>query len=123
MPATPQRITFIKQAFRTEKVENSTNKTLFGNIARKTDEPIPTFFNSMLDVAATLNARASLLTPLRRRFAANVQGAEIAQALDYGSSTPTAKVVSEEHGADMPTATVGFVIDLDKDTSILNQWG
>ena len=61
MPATPARIGFITQEFRLAVAQDLSVKTRHGNQARKTEEPMPTFFDSADDAQVVAAARQALL--------------------------------------------------------------
>ena len=69
MPATPSRIAFVEQQFRSLAWTNPAVTTAYGKVARDTkDQPVATFFSNMTDVHAVLSERAALLGCHARAF-------------------------------------------------------
>lgn len=112
MPATPARIDFIKQAYRSKVKDDSAIRTRYGTAARDTqDEPVPTFLESMDDVDAAATERFNLLKADRRRF--EVQVAELmtfSGGLDFSQVTPAATVIDDEKVA---AGVVGAIVSIE----------
>lgn len=124
MPATPSRIGFITQEFRTVKNENSTMQARYGALARQSEDPIPTFFDSVTDAQTVCDARMTLLATERRLFKVGVRGVDDVLALTYAGTTPVASLVDPERGITM-TCMIAEInsIDFSKDQCVLTVWG
>lgn len=112
MPATPARISFIKEAYRSVVKSDSAVRTRYGTVARDTqDQPVPTFFESMADVDAAATERFNLLKADRRRFEVTV--AELLSftgGLDFSTATPAATVIDDEKAA---AGIVGAIVSIE----------
>ncbi|RXR28975.1 hypothetical protein [Sphingobium fluviale] len=124
MPATASRIGFITQEYRTVTAgPDSTVDTKYGNLARNTDEPLPTFFDSIADAQAICTARHTLLKADRRRFTQQISGESFALGLAYQQTTPTVTVIDTERSANLPAAVVEIAVDFESETSTVTTWG
>jgi len=123
MPATPTRIAFIQEQFRRVIATTAAAQTRYGNLARKSEDPIETFFDSTTDAQTMANARQTLLSPSRQRFIVGVTGLEEVLGLSFLGTTPLARYVDPERNANIP-AIVGFVsMDFNKQSATINVWG
>lgn len=124
MPATAARIAFITEQYRLATAGPDSNVVAkYGSLARDTEEPIPTFFDDILDVAAAVDARILLLSADRRRMQFSVRGEDTGLALAYGSTTPAVTMIDAQRSLNKPGAVVEFSIDFDKGVSTLVTWG
>lgn len=124
MPATASRIGFITQEFRTVTAgPDSTVDTKYGKLARKTDEPIETYFDDVADAQAICNARKTLLSADRRRFQQSVSGETFALGLTYNQTTPAVTVSDTERLANLSAAIVEIGIDFEAEKSSVMTWG
>lgn len=123
MPATPARIGFILQEFRKVTVETASVATKYGDIARISDDPVETFFDSTSDALAMAQERQDLLDADRRQFRATAVGLDEALALDYSAVTPTVRVVDTELVADQDAIVVELSVDFGRDRQTLTAWG
>lgn len=124
MPATPARIGFISTAFRRAIAETPSAKARHGDLARSSEDPIETFFDSPDDAQKMANARQLLLSPERRRFQCSAAGLSEALDLDLiGGSVPLVHYVDSERDADgaMLIAEIGY--DFAKQASSFTIWG
>ena len=123
MPATPSRIAFIQEQFRRVIATTAAAQTRYGNLARKSEDPIETFFDSTADAQTMATARQPLLSPSRPRFIVGVTGLEEVLGLSFLGTTPLARYVDPERNANIP-AIVGFVsMDFNKQSATSNLWG
>ena len=123
MAATPARIAFITEQFRRVIATTAAAQTRYGTLARKSEDPIETFFDSTADAQIMATARQTLLSPSRRRFAPAVTGVQEALGLSFLGTAPLSRYVDPDRGADMP-AIVGFVsIDFNRQSALFNVWG
>lgn len=123
MPATPSRIGFIMQEFRKAVSETSSVQTRYGSLARQSDDPIPTWFDSEADAQDVADARQALLAPERRRFRTSVVGVSEILAIDYIGAVPVATYIDDERGCNRPMLVSEIVIDLGKQSAELTLWG
>lgn len=127
MPATPTRIAFVKEQFRSLTIANTGIRDRYGKVARDTAEsPVPTFFESMADVNELLGERHALLSADRRRF--EVRVAEILDfggALAFNITTPTVTLIDDEKGVSGRSCIMTQVeaIDYETQTTRLGLWG
>jgi hypothetical protein len=124
MPATASRIGFITQEFRTvTSGPDSTVDTKYGKLARKTDAPVETFFDSVNDAQAICDARKTLLAADRRRFQQGVSGESFVLGLAYNLATPTVTVVDTERQANLAAIVVEAGVDFESEKSVVTTWG
>lgn len=125
MPATPARIGFVTNEFRTSVASDAAVKSKYGEAARDTgEEPVETFFDDPADVAAMASERLALLKPDRRRFKHDV--AEILSftgALDFSQTTPTATVIDDDRAASHSAAIVEIGVRFGDNKTTLVTWG
>lgn len=123
MPATPARIGFIQEEFRRVVAETAAIKTRFGDLARESDDPVETFFDSEADAQVIATARQTLLGTERRRFQVRTKGVEEVLALNFGGDVPISHYVDTERGVDRNMLLSEVVIDLGRGTTTLTVWG
>lgn len=124
MPATPSRIGFITQAYRIATAGPlSAVDDLYGNAARKTVDPLPTFFDSVDDAEIMAEERLALLGVQKSLITAQIDQVDTAISIDPSSAAPTARVIDDEQGRDSPGIIVGFTIDMNTERSTLVAWG
>jgi hypothetical protein len=125
MPATPARIAFITQQFRSVVAgPDSGVITKYGSMARDTAEaPIQSFFDDTADAQVMVTERLNLLKADRRRFKVTIPNAMTGLGLNYSQSTPSATFIDDERQANMSVAVVDVSIDLGSDKTTLGVWG
>jgi hypothetical protein len=123
MPATAARATFIRNAFRRVVASTSAMQVRYGNLARISDDPIETFFDSVANAQIIADARQALLGTERRRFKPVVNDATDALALAYSQSAPLGRYIDTERSADMTVIISDMVIDLEKNSATFTVWG
>jgi len=124
MPATAARIGFITQDYRSETAgPDSGVATKYGDKARDTKDPIPTYFEDEDDAAAMATERLNLLKPDRRRFRHTVVGDDTGGGLTFNTVTPVATVIDDERAANHAAAIVEIGIDTEKNQTLLTSWG
>lgn len=124
MPATPARIGFITQEFRTATAgPDSAVTTKYGSLARNTDEPLETFFDAINDTQAICDARHALVKADRRRFQQSISGEAFGQGLAYEQTTPCVTVIDTERAANLPAAVVEIGIDYESGKTSAVTWG
>ncbi len=123
MPATPSRIGFVQSEFRRVIANTSSVTTRHGALARESEDPIETFFDSEADAQVVANERQTLFAPERRRFRVNVNSIEEVQALTYIGAVPNAHYVDSERLADRKVIVCDMAFDFDKQQSVTNVWG
>lgn len=127
MPATPTRIAFVKEEYRSLTIADTDIRDRYGKVARDTgDAPVETFFESMSDVNEKLGERHDLLSADRRRF--DVRVAEILDfggALAFNVATPTVLVTDDEKGVSARPCIMTQIeaIDYETQTTRLGIWG
>jgi hypothetical protein len=124
VPATPSRIGFIIEEWRKVRIEDATVRTNYGKLARESDDPVETFFDSVADATTMANARMTLLGTERRRFPVRAVGLDEALALDLLTGVvPVATFTDTEKAADLPCAVAEFGIDFAKQQCLFTLWG
>lgn len=127
MPATPTRISFIKEAYRSATKSDSGIRTRYGTAARDTqDQPVPTFFEAMSDVDAIATERFNLLKADRRRFEITVaELLDFTGGLDFSQVTPAATVIDDEKAAAGVAGAIVSVeaLDFETGTTRVVVWG
>lgn len=124
MPATPSRIGFITQEFRTSTAgPDATVAALYGNAARDTDAAIETFFDSQSDAQAMADERLELLKIQRSLVKVSVQGEDTAASLSFATLLPTVRVIDDEQDRSATALVVGVGIDMKTGRSTLDTWG
>lgn len=124
MPATPARIGLIINEFRRAIAgPDGSVAAKYGTLARDTDEPIETFFDTVADAQAMADERLALLSADRRLLEHDISGADQLRAIAVQPVIPTAAVIDDERGYDADALVVGMTIDLDADTASATTWG
>jgi hypothetical protein len=125
MPATPDRIGFIRQAFRVVKSgPDSGVVARYGDSARDTPDPLPSFFDSEDDAQILSDERLALLSPDRRRLAMITVGAPaLPSAMPIDPVLPTVTMIDAERGIDTAAVVTEISIDTERDRSTLVPWG
>lgn len=123
MPATPSRIGFVQSEFRRATSTTATAQTRYGSLARKTDDPVVTFFDNVADAQVVANARQALMSAERRRFRVGVSTVEEALALSYLGAVPNGRYVDSERNADLPVLVSEITIDLSRLNATFTVWG
>lgn len=124
MSATAARAQFIRQQFRS--VTNgpvSGVVTAWGDLARKTTEPIPTFFETSADAQTICDERMTLLSASRRRMTQEVQGEDVGLGIDYTTSSPTATVIDDDRLLDAAMLFAEIGINFGTEKTTLETWG
>ncbi len=126
MPASPTRIAFVSEEFRSYVASDAAIRSRYGPAARDTlAAPVTTFFDLTSDAAAMCDERFALLKGDRRKFQVVVQGVlAFTGALDFSQVVPAATLVDDEKNANLPVAIVGIAgIDYDAERTTLIVWG
>lgn len=124
MPATPSRIGFITQAYRIVTAGPDTAvRTLYGNAARDTPEPLPTYFDDTADAEAMADERLDLLKVQRSLLLAQIDQVDTAAGIDPSAGIPTVRVIDDEQDRNGLALAVGFTINMNTERSTLTNWG
>lgn len=123
MPATSARIGFIQSEFRKVVSTTTAAQTRHGTLARKSEDPIETFFDNTADAQVVSDARQALLSAERRRFRVSVTGIDEVLALNYLGAVPLGRYKDTERAANMPVLISEIAIDLGKHGAELGVWG
>ncbi len=125
MPATPARIGFISQEFRTDFAEDIAVKARYGNAARDTTSGIvETFFDTLADVKAIAEERLTLLKADRRKVKATTRGiVAFTGGLDFSQNLPAMRVIDPEKLIDRNMALVSIKRSYGANTTELGLWG
>lgn len=127
MPATPDRIAFITQAFR--KVisgPDSTVESAYGDLARETaaDDPIQTDFDSNVDTQWISNERLDMMSEERARYTMALPGGlSFALSLNYSQATPTGTVIDLERNTNKAALTTDIGFDFRRGGATIGMWG
>lgn len=123
MAATAARIGFIMSEYRRVVATTQTIKDRYGALARESEDPIPTFFDSPADAQNVANARQALLDKERRRFRAATKDVSQTIDLDLMSGIPVATYVDPERDVNRAMLVSEMTFDLGKDTTMMTVWG
>lgn len=123
MPATVSRIGFIQQEFRRVVSTSPAMQTRYGSIARETEDPIETYFDSSANAQVIADGRQSLLGTERRRFTVRLNSADELLALNYIGAVPVVRYVDGEKDADRKALITEITVDLEKDAATVGVWG
>ncbi len=126
MPATPARIAFVGQEFRSYVASDSAVQTKYGSAARDTLEAPPeTFFDDIADVQSICTERFNLLKAERRKFKVSASGLlAFTGALDFSQVAPPVTVRDDEKSANLAAAIVGIDgKDYDANKTTVTIWG
>lgn len=125
MPATPERIAFIEQPYRSAVWESEDVRTWYGKVARDTkDEPFTSFFDEVTDAQRYVNERGFLLGSHARRFRTTIDGILLEDQIDLSQTMPGVQLIDDELVADMIAAVAAIEsVDFDNERTILNTWG
>lgn len=123
MPATSSRIGFITNQFRRSIVENSAVLSQYGAVARKSEDPVETFFDDVDDAELVNQERLDLLSAARRRFAVSFDDTDEIADLPVGGAVPVVRYVDAERGVDRNMIVCEIIIDLNKNSAAMPLWG
>lgn len=123
MPATPTRAAFVQAEFRRALATNNTPKTRYGDLARESEDPVETFFDSASDAQTIANARISLLSAERRRFRATCRDLGDVIGLSYSGAIPVATYVDTDRDANRLMLVSEITFDLAREQAIFTLWG
>lgn len=123
MPATVARIGFIQNEFRKVISSSATADTRYGALARQSDDPIETFFDSTTDAQAIADERKTLMSAERRLFQVTVNDAAPVLALSYIGAVPLGRYRDTERVADRAVLVGDLTVDLARNTANLTVWG
>lgn len=123
MVATVARIGFIQNQYRLATATTGSVATKYGNLARQTEEPVETFFDSVSDAETVAAARQTLLSGDRRRFRVQAIGLDEVLALNYVGAIPVGRYTDTDRGADSAVLVSELIIDFNKQAAALAVWG
>lgn len=124
MPATPARIGFVLEEWRKAISEDGAVRARHGKDARESDDPIPTFFDSVSDAQTMADERQELLGVERRRFRVEVAGLKDGLALPRtGPLIPNVRYTDPRRGVDMRGTVCEIGFDFDKQRTTFMVWG
>ncbi len=123
MPATSSRIGFITNQFRRSIVESASVQTQYGAVARKSEDPVETFFDDVDDAELVTQERLDLLSAARRRFAVSFDDTDEIADLPVGGAVPVVRYVDAERGVDRNMIVCEIIIDLNKNSAAMPLWG
>jgi hypothetical protein len=123
MPATPERAAFVREEFRRAVALAPTASARYGNLARKSDDPVETFFDSVAHAQTVASARQSLLSAERRRFNVQVVGLDELDGLDFIGAVPIATYVDTARKINKAMIVSEIVMDYERGKASLLIWG
>jgi hypothetical protein len=124
MPATAARAAFVKEEYRTvNNGPNATVVTKYGDLARKSKEAIPTFFETEADAQAMCDERMTLLSADRRRFQQTISGETTGINMAYVSGAPTVAIIDDDRAATHNAVVSEITIDFTNETTKIESWG
>lgn len=123
MPATASRIGFVTSEFRRATSTTASVQTRYGSMARSTDNPVVTYFDSATDAQTVADARQAIMSVERRRFRVGVSSVEEALSLSYLGALPKGQYVDTERNADLPVLISEISVDLSRLNAAFTVWG
>ena len=124
MPATADRAQFIRQEFRSaSNGPVAAVVTAFGELARRTREPIETFFESEADAQALCDERMVLLGASNRRMSLAVSGEQTGMDMAYIGTSPTVTVIDDDRALNGDMLVTEFAIDFGAEQTTAETWG
>lgn len=126
MPATPDRIAFVREEFRSFVWSDPSVQSLYGKVARDTGAtPVDTFFDDMSAVQAMALERGALLGRHARAFMTKVDElVDLDADFAMEDGLPGVRLVDDELAADLACAVVGIQsYDTGAEQTILASWG
>lgn len=123
MAATPARIGFILEDYRRAITENATTKAQYGSLARKSDDPVETFFDEVGDAEVMAQERLDMLSAARRRFTVQVTGVFEVLDMEYTEGLPVVRYRDLDRDIDRMMVVGDIAIDLGRNGAALNIWG
>jgi hypothetical protein len=123
MVATAVRIGFIREEFRRAVSESAEPFSRYGALARESEDPVETFFDSEADAQVMADERQDLLSRERRRFSVTVTDIAEVLKLDYTGTIPVARYVDAERDADLTVLISDITVDFGKNSATLTIWG
>lgn len=123
MPATPSRIGFVQSEWRRATSTTTAAQTRYGSLARKTDDPVVTYFDNVADAQVVADARQALMSVERRRFRVGVSSVEEALGLNYLGAVPKGRYVDSERNANLPVLISEISVDLSRLNAAFTVWG
>lgn len=124
MTATPARIGFILEEFRTAKAETPSVKNAYGEKARESDDPVETYFDHVADAQSVADERQLILSRSTRRFTVTASTIKEALAInDAPNALPVADYTDPDRDAyrRMLVCEVGY--DFYTQNSQFQIWG
>lgn len=124
MTATPARMAFIRTPFRLSVSEDAGVRAIHGTLARESDNPVETFFDSQADAAVMAAERQSLLGEERRRFDVITPGVEQALSLNFDTALiPLLNYSDQERAITRKMLVTSVTIDLARQRAEFGLWG
>jgi hypothetical protein len=124
MPATSDRAQYVKQGFRITEVGPVFDVVAkYGDSARKSIEPIATFFETEADAEAIRNERLFLLSRDARLFNHVVAGEALGLGMTYNVAAPQCTVIDDLRTANYPAVVAEIKINFGNQTTDLLTWG
>jgi hypothetical protein len=127
MPATKEQAEFVASEYRIVKSGPDTSVVAkYGARARKTTEPIPSYFEAEADAQAVQATRHSLLSGDRRRFVTSISGEQTGLDMVLLSDPPTVTLVDQEAGEsnfNAPVIVCEAFVSSKTETTRLEVWG
>lgn len=123
MAATSLRIGFIMTPFRRAISETPSVKARYGDDARKSDDPIESYFDRVEDAQVIADERQALLSVERRRFRVTAKAVDEIAAIDLTAGVPVARFIDRQSDADRNVLVSEIVIDLAKQSTTTTLWG
>lgn len=126
MPATPERIAFVQQDFRSAVWTDPSMQALYGKVARDTGPaPVDTFFDDMAAVEAMVQERGAILGKHARAFVTKVDElVDLSGPFAFATALPGVRVIDPELVADLACAAVSIQsYDTGAEQTVLASWG
>jgi len=123
MPATSARASFVQEAYRRAIAESAEVKAQFGSLARQTEDPMPTYFDSVAGATEMAVERQDLLSPIRRRFTVALSSIEEALDMPVSGTMPVVDYIDPERDVERKALTGEITIDFETQAAGLGIWG
>jgi hypothetical protein len=123
MVATAARIGFVMEEWRRVVATSADVQRNYGDLARESEDPVETHFDTTDDAQNAVDARQHLLSQERRRFSVAMTGAETLLGLEMAGTIPIAQYTDPDRDVDRPMLISEINLDLATGKATVTLWG
>lgn len=123
MVATAARIGFVMEEWRRVVATSADVQRNYGDLARESEDPVETHFDTTDDAQNAVDARQHLLSQERRRFSVAMTGAEALLGLEMAGTIPIAQYTDPDRDVDRPMLISEINLDLATGKATVTLWG